>query len=79
MKDVSVRATEAVEIRRQLQSLGVLVVPENLEKLKHASNSFVKSGVSTTVLLKIPSSRSMRVRVSFLSSRDVKSGITLIQ
>ncbi len=78
IKDINVRIAEAVEIRKQLQTLGVFVVTQNQEKIRVASDDFIKNGVSTSVILKIPFN-TMRIQVSFLIGSGTKSGITIIR
>jgi hypothetical protein len=77
-KDISIRIAEAIEIRKQLQSLGVFVVPQNQEKIRAASDEFIKSAASTSVVLKIPFN-TMRIQVSFSIHPDIKSGVILIR
>lgn len=77
-KEINERIAEAVEIRKQLQSLGVFVVAQNQEKIRAASDDFIKNGVSASTILKVPFN-TMRIQVSFLITPETQSGITIIR
>jgi hypothetical protein len=75
MKSLEERITEVMNIRLQLQSLGLLSVPIIQEQLKRYTNTFVKEALPQTFLLK-ESGYHVKVQLSINPQR--KSGITLL-
>ena len=75
IKSLEERITEVMNIRLQLQSLGLLSVPIIQEQLKRHTNAFVKEAQPQTFLLK-ESGYHLKVQLSVTPQR--KSGVTLL-
>ena len=75
MKSLEERITEAMNIRLQLQTLGLLTVPHITETLKQHTNAFVKEAQSQTFMLK---EKQIVVKVQLSTSSNKKSGLTLL-
>lgn len=75
MKVVEERITEVMNIRIQLQNLGLLTVPVIAETFKKYTNMFVREGTSQTFMLK---DKDVCVRVLLVSTEGKQSGCTLI-
>jgi len=77
MKSVEVRIQECMQIRGQLQSMGVLSIPHLAEKLKAKMNSFIKTGESSTFNLSLDQ-KGTTFQIILTSSENKKSGVRMI-
>lgn len=73
MKTEDERIQECIQIRKQLTSIGAMMLDENREKLKNEMKKFVYSGQSTRFSLNLIDKA--KAIIELKSSK--KSGITL--
>ena len=78
IKKLEDRIADAVSIRKQLKSMGVLVIPEILEKIKVASDDFINNAVPSKVILPLPFEKT-KIEVMFVVNEQKQSGISVIQ
>jgi hypothetical protein len=78
-KTVDTRIAECVNIRRQLQSLGILTIPDISAKLTKRMNEFVSSGISQSFKLIIPDDPGTYVHVILSSNPAKQSGVSLVK
>lgn len=76
MKSVEERVQECINIRSQLQSLGILTIHTIKEKLAHHMNDYIKYGDSTSFKLKVPEGGAM-FEVNLVGSEGKKSGVIM--
>jgi len=80
MKPISVRVSECIQIRSQLQSMGVFTIPENSDIASHAMNEFLTQGLSSEFTLTIPDSKQKTMfRVSLTTDPRRQSGVTMVK
>lgn len=77
MKSQEDRVKECMQIRTQLQSLGILALPEAQEKLSKAMNDFVAMGDSKSVNLSVPGTPT-KFQVVLTTNEKKKSGVTMV-
>lgn len=74
IKPLEVRVREAVEVRAQLQQLGILTQPAHGGAVRTRMNAFVREGLPSTYDIRLPENAGT-IKVQLSLSR--KSGITL--
>lgn len=78
MKPISVRVAECIQIRSQLQSMGVFTIPENSDRTSAAMNAFLTQSLSSEFTLAIPDSKSKTVFcVTLTTNPHRQSGLTM--
>lgn len=77
MKSIDMRIAESVEMRKNIQKLGVLVIDEIREDLKDIFNNYVKYG--TICNKKINISPEISIMVTLNSEIGFENGIVIEQ
>lgn len=77
-KDQNTRILECISIRKQLQDLGVFVVPDIATIVSTNMNDYIKKGVSRTFMLKTKE-KGIMFRVLLAESIGKQSGIEMIK
>lgn len=78
VKHVKERIDECVNMKKQIASMGLLVVDGVAEKLSVNMNAFIKTGSSRKFNIHVPNEGSY-LEVTLCATRGIKSGIALIQ
>jgi len=78
MKEIDDRIQECINIRKQLESMGILTLFTVRELLTKHMNIFITEGESQHFKLKIPNSK-MIFDISLTTIENKKSGITLLK
>jgi hypothetical protein len=78
VKKLEVRIAESVEIRKQLKTMGVLVIPEVVAKIRKASEDFINNAESQQVTLQLPFEET-KIVVNFTINEHNQSGITVLK
>ena len=77
VKDLNTRLSEALEIRKQLKRMGLFVIEANQDKMKQATNAFVKDGQSATFTLDTLDGKTS-LKVLLYKEAGKQSGVHLI-
>lgn len=78
MKSVEQRIAECVSIRQQLQSYGILSIPDVATKLAQHTNEFIKNGTAQTFVLN-PHVGSYEFRIILTTKEGKQSGVEVIR
>lgn len=73
------RVSEALEMRKNIQKLGILVIDKIREDLKGIFNDYVKYGTNGTICKKINISPDMSIIITLNSTIGFENGIVLEQ
>lgn len=74
------RISESLEMRKNIQKLGILVIDEIREEIKDIFNDYVKYGTNGTICnKKINISPDMSIIITLNSEIDFENGIVLEQ
>ena len=74
MKSDATKIEELINIRKQLNQLGFLVIPDNNTLLQKHSNAYLTENITSTFTLKIPSEQTKAI---ITLSNIRQSGIVL--
>jgi hypothetical protein len=75
MKSLKVRLEECCEIKKQLESLGIFVLPENKMTTTEKMNRYIRDGSCETFVLLADGHK---FQIVLTSSENKQSGITMI-
>jgi hypothetical protein len=76
-KPVGDRITECMNIKKQISSLGLLILDGVSSKLSENMNNFIKNGVSRQFKIHIPHQHAY-LEVRLCVSQGIKSGVTFV-
>ena len=79
MKSIDMRISESLEMRKNIQKLGILVIDEIREEIKDIFNDYVKYGTNGTICKKINISPDMSIIITLNSTIGFENGIVLEQ
>ena len=74
MKLLDDRIHECIQIKKQIDQLGIGVLPECKETLAKHMNAFIQEGISQTCILNIPDSK-IQFKVILTVQKNKQSGI----
>lgn len=77
MKSLDDRIHECIQIKKQLDQLGLGVLPECKETLAKHMNAFIQEGISQTFILNIPDSN-IQFKVILTIQKNKQSGVIQI-
>lgn len=75
IKSVTLRLNESKSIHEQVQKMGIMMDPVNRDRLRKASNDFVRTGIASVVKLRID--EKSRAVVHFKGLIGLQSGVIL--
>jgi hypothetical protein len=78
MKSLDDRIQECINIRKQLESMGLLTIHTIKEIITEHMNNYIKDGISETFKFTIPNDKTV-FKIVLTSDDNKKSGVTIIK